>query len=183
MMTITRTLRLSIALFVFFLVSSAAQSLRAQTSKATSSASDAADKKDIQALEDRYNDGFNTRNVDEIMSCYAPGKALFVFDAVPPREYPSWDAYKRDWETLFSTYPGPVSTSIMNQSITVAGTVAYGHNIQSTTFTGKDGSKTHGVVRVTDVYRKMNGKWLIVLEHVSFPVDLATGKADLLSQP
>jgi ketosteroid isomerase-like protein len=182
-MMMTKPLSFALALFVFLFVSGAAHSLRAQTSKATPSASEAADKKDIQALEDRYSDGFNTRNVDEIMSCYAPGKALFVFDAVPPREYPSWDAYKRDWETLFSTYPGPVSTSIINQSITVVGTVAYGHNIQSTTFTGKDGSKTQGVVRVTDVYRKMNGKWLIVLEHVSFPVDLATGKADLLSQP
>jgi hypothetical protein len=36
---------------------------------------------------------------------------------------------------------------------------------------------------VTDVYRKIKGKWLIVQEHVSFPVDLATGKADLLSKP
>jgi ketosteroid isomerase-like protein len=182
-MMMTKPLSSVLALFIFLFVSGTGHSLRAQTSKAAPSASDATDKKDIQALEDRYNDGFNTRNVGEIMSCYAPGKALFVFDAVPPREYPSWDAYKRDWETLFSAYPGPVSTSIMNQSITVVGTVAYGHNIQSTTFTGKDGSKTQGVVRVTDVYRKMNGKWLIVLEHVSFPVDLATGKADLLSQP
>jgi ketosteroid isomerase-like protein len=182
-MMMTKPLSFALALFVFLFLSGAANSLCAQTSKATASASEASDKKDIQVLEDRYNDGFNTRNVDEIMSCYAPGKALFVFDAVPPREYPSWDAYKRDWETLFSTYPGPVSTSIMNQSITVVGTVGYGHNIQSTTFTGKDGSKTQGVVRVTDVYRKLNGKWLIVLEHVSFPVDLATGKADLLSQP
>lgn len=179
----TSALRFTKAAFVLLLVAGGSHSLRAQAMKAAAPASDAADRKDIQTLEDRYNDGFNTRNVNEIMSCYASGKALFVFDAVPPREYPSWDAYKRDWETLFSTYPGPVSNEMSNISITVVGPVGYGHNIQSTTLTAKDGTKLHAVVRVTDVYRKITGKWLIVLEHVSFPVDISTGKADLLSQP
>ena len=32
-------------------------------------------------------------------------------------------------------------------------------------------------VRVTDGYRKVGGKWLIALEHVSVPVDMASGKA------
>jgi len=37
--------------------------------------------------------------------------------------------------------------------------------------------------RVTDVYRKIKGNWLIVREHVSVPVDLNTGKPDLSSKP
>jgi hypothetical protein len=39
------------------------------------------------------------------------------------------------------------------------------------------------VVRVTDDYRKLAGKWKIVQEHVSVPVDLGTMKPDLLSKP
>lgn len=137
----------------------------------------------IEALEQRYSDAFNAKKVDAIMACYSPGKALFVFDAVPPREYPSWDAYKRDWEGLLSAYPGPLSVTVSEQSITVVGSVAYGHNIQSGYFTRKDGTRMNWVVRVSDVYRKTKGQWLIVQEHVSFPVDLETGKADLLSKP
>ncbi len=38
------------------------------------------------------------------------------------------------------------------------------------------------VARTTDVYRKMNGKWFIVEEHNSVPVDLETMKPDLLSK-
>jgi ketosteroid isomerase-like protein len=38
-------------------------------------------------------------------------------------------------------------------------------------------------VRVTDGYRKVAGEWLIVLEHISVPVNLATGKPDLASTP
>jgi hypothetical protein len=29
----------------------------------------------------------------------------------------------------------------------------------------------------------VNGQWLIALEHVSVPVDVVTGKADLTSKP
>ena len=33
------------------------------------------------------------------------------------------------------------------------------------------------------VYRKIGGKWFIVQEHVSVPVDLETMKPDLMSKP
>ncbi len=49
--------------------------------------------------------------------------------------------------------------------------------------TRKDGSKFSFTVRVTDGYRKVNGKWVITQEHVSVPVDLATSKPDLASKP
>jgi ketosteroid isomerase-like protein len=38
-------------------------------------------------------------------------------------------------------------------------------------------------VRVTDVYRRINGKWLVVHEHVSVPVDLNTMQPDVSSKP
>jgi ketosteroid isomerase-like protein len=38
-------------------------------------------------------------------------------------------------------------------------------------------------VRVTDGFKKINGKWLIAHTHVSFPVDMRTGKADMESNP
>ncbi len=141
------------------------------------------DKTEIEALEKRYTEAVIAKDVNAIMSCYAPGNQLFVFDAVPPREYASWDAYRKDWEQLLAAFPGPLSYSLSEQSITVVGQVGYGHNVQTGQFTRKDGSKLDAVVRVTDVYRKIGGKWLIVHEHVSFPVDLDTGKADLLSKP
>jgi uncharacterized protein (TIGR02246 family) len=142
-----------------------------------------ADKAAIQALEDTYNEGFTSKDVDKVMSVYAPGKQLFVFDVVPPREYTSWEAYKKDFEGLFSAFPGPVKNTISDQTIHVVGTVAYGHNIQTGEFTGKDGTKINIVARTTDIYRKMKGKWLIVEEHNSVPVDFDTMKPVLLSKP
>jgi ketosteroid isomerase-like protein len=141
------------------------------------------DKAAIQSLETTYNEGLNSKDVGKIMSVYAPGKQLFVFDVVPPREYTSWEAYKKDWEELFAAFPGPIKNTMSEQTIHVVGSLAYGHSIQTGEFTRKDGTKMLIAARTTDVYRKMNGKWLIVEEHNSVPVDLEAMKPDLLSKP
>ena len=140
------------------------------------------DRAQIEALEKGLNAGFNAKNVEKIMSYYAR-EGLFVFDVTPPREHVGWADYKKDWEDLFTAYPGSVTSKFSEQNITVVGSVAYGHNIQDAHFTTKDGAAIELVVRVTDVYRKLGGKWKIVQEHVSVPVDLATMKPDLLSKP
>jgi ketosteroid isomerase-like protein len=140
------------------------------------------DRAQIEALERGLNAGVNAKNVDKLMSYYTR-EGLFVFDVSPPREYVGWAAYKKDWEDLFAAFPGPLTNVISEQSITVVGSVAYGHNIEDGHFTAKDGSAVELVVRVSDVYRKLGGKWKIVQEHVSVPVDLATLKPDVLSKP
>ena len=141
------------------------------------------DKAALERLARTYNEGFNAKDVDKIMSCYAPGSRLFVFDVVPPREYASWDAYKKDWQELFAAFPGPLTNTLSEQTFTVVGTVAYGHSLQTTEFTRKDGTKLKVVARTTDIYRKTGGKWLIVEEHNSVPVDLESLKPDVLSEP
>jgi len=136
----------------------------------------------IEALERGFIAAFGAKNVDKIMSYYTHD-GLFVFDVTPPREYVGWAAYKKDWEDLFGVYAGPATVQLSELSITVVGSVAYGHSIQDGHFTLKDGTATELVVRVTDVYRKLGGKWKIVQEHVSVPVDLGTMKPDPLSKP
>lgn len=141
------------------------------------------DKAQIERLERRYVAAFNAKDVKAIMSVYAPGNGIFVFDLVPPRQYVGQDAYKKDYEGLFAAFPGPFTMKMSDLSVTVSGDVAYGHSIQATEGTKADGTKVPITIRVTDVYRKINGKWLIVQEHVSVPVDLATLKPDLSSAP
>jgi ketosteroid isomerase-like protein len=49
--------------------------------------------------------------------------------------------------------------------------------------TTKDGKKANFTVRVTDCLKKINGVWLIAHSHVSVPVDMRTGEADMQSKP
>jgi ketosteroid isomerase-like protein len=178
--TLTSAMALSMAM--------ASGAIAAETTAAPAPAAAAAapagpsDKALIQALEKGFTAAFNAKDSKKIMSYYAR-EGLFVFDVTPPRQYVGWAAYKKDWDDIFAMFPGPTTFKLSDLSITVAGDVAYGHSIQDSNFTAKDGSKTELVVRVTDVYRKIGGKWLIVQEHVSIPVDLNTMKPDPMSKP
>jgi uncharacterized protein (TIGR02246 family) len=139
------------------------------------------DEAQIQTLEKQFSAAVQAKDVAKIMAVYAPD--VFVYDLVPPRQYVGQAAYKKDWETVFAGTVGPVKFGVSDLSVTVVGPVAYGHSIQSISWTGKNGKATGAVVRVTDVYRKTGDKWLIVQEHVSVPVDLDTGKPDMMSKP
>ncbi len=62
-----------------------------------------ADKASIETLYKAFDKGFNDKDVGAIMACYAP--SVFVFDAIPPRQYPDRDAYKKDWEGCLRRFP------------------------------------------------------------------------------
>jgi uncharacterized protein (TIGR02246 family) len=141
------------------------------------------EKAQIEALEKRYVDAYNARNVDKMMECYSHDQNFFAFDFFPPRQIEGWEAYKKVFEEIFADYPGPVSLTMSEVHVTTDGRLAFGRNMQSGYLTTPDGKKFPFAIRVTDGYRKIDGKWYIVLEHVSVPVDLATGKADLMSKP
>lgn len=137
----------------------------------------------IKALEERFAKAVRAKDVDAIMKCYVPDESLFVFDLVPPRQYVGAKAYRKDWIDLLAAFPGPITFEVSDLSVTADGNLAYGHSIQRVAGTDKSGKMADMNVRVTDVYRKVEGKWLIVQEHVSVPVDLETGKPDLSSEP
>lgn len=117
------------------------------------------------------------------MSFYVPGSELFVFDVTPPRQHVGWADYKKDWEDLFAAFPGPLHQELSDLSLTTGDRLAVSHYVVGGYVTAADGARLTLAVRVTDALRKTAGKWLIFQEHVSVPVDLGTGKADLLSKP
>jgi uncharacterized protein (TIGR02246 family) len=137
----------------------------------------------IRTLEDRFAAAVRAKDVDAIMRVYSPADGLTVFDVVPPRQYAGMDAYRQDWRTVFSGTVGPVDFRVSGLAIEASGGMAYSHSIQTMTWKGDKGDAHSLVVRVTDVYRKLGGAWRIVHEHVSVPVDLATGQGDLASAP
>ncbi len=137
----------------------------------------------IRALEDRLAASAEARNLDAIMKCYVPDETLFVFDVIPPRQYVGARAFRKDWDDFLGSMKGPIKFTITDLAVTPVGTVAYGHSIQRIEGTGIKGDPIDLTTRVTDVYRKIKGNWVIVQEHISIPVDLDTGKPDFASKP
>jgi uncharacterized protein (TIGR02246 family) len=137
----------------------------------------------IRALEDKFAAAFNAGDIDAMMKNYIPDNSLVVFDVVPPRQHLGADAYRKAWEHFFTHFRGTPKIAITDLSITVDGNIGFSHSIQHVTGIDTQGHSIDRTVRVTDGYRKIGDNWLIVLEHVSVPVDLASGKVDMSSKP
>jgi ketosteroid isomerase-like protein len=138
---------------------------------------------EIKAVEDRFMAAFRAKDVNGIMELCVPDESLVVFDVTPPLQRTGAQAYRKDWDDAFNRFEGPLQAEISNEEVTAGGDVAYVLSIHHVSGTMKGGKKVDYTVRVTDGFKKINGKWLIAHTHVSFPVDLRTGKANTESNP
>lgn len=133
----------------------------------------------IKQMLSGFGEAVAAKDLDKIMSIYAP--EIVAYDAFPPREYDGIAAYRKDYEDFFKAFPGPVKAQIDGLKIHVSGSLAYMYGVDTWEITGNDGKPIEMVFRFSDVLEKRSGKWLIVFEHLSFPVDPVTGKADFKS--
>ena len=138
---------------------------------------------DIKEIEDRFITAFRAKDVNAIMELCVPDESLVIFDVTPPLQRTGAQAYRKDWEEAFSRFEGQLQAEISHEEVTAGGDVAYVIGIHHVIGTMKGGKKVDYSVRVTDGFKKINGKWLIAHTHVSFPVDMRTGKADIESKP
>jgi ketosteroid isomerase-like protein len=131
----------------------------------------------IRELEDRFVVAFNSGDIDAIMKNYVPDESFILLDVVPRKEYRGAHTYREAWVDMFSQFRGLPKIAIEELGITVDGSVGFGYSFQRVTGINKDGEAVNRLVRVTDGYRKIDGNWLIALEHISVPVDFRTGRA------
>jgi ketosteroid isomerase-like protein len=157
----------AIALFVFARQSSAKESNEAE----------------IRAMEAAMIEAYAAKDLDKGLAAYVQDETLFVFDAIPPRQYVGIKAWRADNEGFIALFQGPLKAEMSDLSVTANGKLGFGHNIQHFSGTDKNGKPIDMTFRVSDGYKKIDGKWMIAQEHISFPVDIATGKADLSSKP
>ena len=68
-------------------------------------------------------------------------------------------------------------------TVTVGDHVAFAHSLNRVTGTLKSGSSADYWVRWTACFRKIDGNWLIAHDHVSVPLDVASGRALLDLKP
>jgi ketosteroid isomerase-like protein len=87
----------------------------------------------------------------------------------PPLLFRGANAYRKNWEEWFATWEGPIGYEIRDLGITMGDDVAFSHSLNRIYGKRTNGEDTDVWVRVTDGFRKIDGKWLITHEHVSVP--------------
>jgi ketosteroid isomerase-like protein len=121
------------------------------------------------------------KEIDRVMSFYAPD--IVSFDINPPLRYTGADNKRGAWQDFFATYTGPVAYEVRDLNVTTAGELALVHSLNHLKGTLASGHVTDLWVRWTACFRRINGVWLVVHDHVSVPADLKHGQAVLNLTP
>ncbi|MBO9729386.1 MAG: nuclear transport factor 2 family protein [Chitinophaga sp.] len=141
----------------------------------------ASDEAQIRGQIDNFVKAFRTRDLNLMMSLYAP--EFVAFDIVPPLQQVGTDTYRNVWEQVFAFFQHPIDFETRDLSIVTGADVAFSHQLLRMQTTMPNGQKVDRWERLTFGFRKIDGVWLIAHEHVSVPADLFSGRAVLDLQP
>lgn len=135
----------------------------------------------IRELIDRFANAFRNKDVNGVMSAFA--KDIVSFDIIPPLQTVGAETFVTHWQEFFESHQGPIHVEFPDIRIITGGDVAFSYGVHRIKGTLKNGQPTDWWLRWTACYRKTNGKWLIVHEQVSVPIDLRSGKAMMDLKP
>jgi ketosteroid isomerase-like protein len=114
-------------------------------------------------------DGWSTLNPDNTAQFYAKGPHTF-FD-VAPLKYDNWDEYAAGVKKEFGGYKAAKFEVNDDARIYPSGEYVWGTATIKFDMTTGSGKRELGTFRWTVVWQKKEGKWLIVHEHVSAPME------------
>lgn len=116
----------------------------------------------------------HAKDLSGMMALYAP--ETIAFDLMPPSQVDAGH-YRTNFERWFGMMSSPIEYEVHDLHIAASGDVAFSHNLGHVKATRTNGEKADYWVRATVGFRKRNGQWLVVHDHVSMPLDMETGKA------
>jgi ketosteroid isomerase-like protein len=132
---------------------------------------------EIRTLLDCRSEATRMKDLDRLMSLYSSD--VVYFDVVPPLRYVGASALRGRFAEWFDRWKSAIGQEIRELIVQASGDVAAAHMLVLAGGTRKDGQEVRYWVRVSDCCRRDNHRWLITHEHVSVPVDLASGRAAL----
>jgi uncharacterized protein (TIGR02246 family) len=117
----------------------------------------------------------HAKDLDALLALYAPDTV--AFDLMPPQQVQGADAYRKNFQRWFAAMPGSIAYETRDVRITAGADVAFCHGLSHVTGTRANGERADYWVRVTIGFQKRNGQWLVIHDHVSMPIDMATQQA------
>ena len=124
---------------------------------------------------------FEAKDVNGVMAIYAPG--VTAFDIVPPLQFRGANAYRKDYSEFFGQFSGPLRVEVPDMQVEVNGNLAFAYGLERISGTTTNGQPVDMWLRYTEGLRNIEGKWRVIHEHISVPVDMASGKAVMDLKP
>jgi ketosteroid isomerase-like protein len=121
-----------------------------------------------KALMQKIWDGWSTLDPANVEKYYAKGPHTF-FD-IAPLKYGSWEEYEKTSKTVLAGYKSAKFTVNDDADVHPHGDLVWATATIKEQMTAKSGKVEMGNFRWTVIWENEDGKWLIVHEHVSAPL-------------
>ncbi|QLY28987.1 nuclear transport factor 2 family protein [Nocardia huaxiensis] len=121
-------------------------------------------------LEDRT-DAQRSKDIDRLMSCYAPD--IVYYDAVAPLRFTGYDEVRRNFIRWFDGYTGEISLETHDLTIVTTEDAAFANMLHLDSGKRRGGIDLPIWVRETVCLRRTDDTWSITHEHVSIPINPA----------
>ena len=123
------------------------------------------DEAEIRRILDDWKRALHAKDAEKLAAHHAPG--VLSFDLAPPlmtrgADVPGTKAWLATWQ-------GPIHHEIHDLSVEMGDCAAFSTSLNRMRGTKVDGERVDLWVRATVGYRKIDGRWLVVHEHVSVP--------------
>lgn len=138
-------------------------------------ASSSEDEAEIRALVGAWSKALEAKDLDGLTAGYASD--VLVFAVQPPYQASGVEAYRAVWKACLPFFPAEFKSEHRDLKITVSGDLAFAHCLHHIEPVGEGHPAGQTWVRVTVCYRRIDGRWRVVHEHVSIPFDPVSGRS------
>ena len=143
----------------------------------TNSAEEAA----IRAEMESIIEAVRAKDVNAFLAHCSP--EIVVYDLLPPLQHEGVEAVRKSWKSAFHDFVGRADYEVRDLDITVNDDVAFCHSLNRFGGATRDGKLVNNWLRTTIGFRKIDGLWKILHQHVSVPIDMQTGMAATGPEP
>jgi uncharacterized protein (TIGR02246 family) len=156
--------------------------MTATATETTTSNRTTQDEAEIRNLISAWSRALEAKDIDGLVANYAPD--VLMFDVKPPSTVKGPAAIRTLWEACLPYFPESFESEHYDLKIEVSGGLAFCHGLHHIKPIGEPHHPAgQSWMRVTACYRKVEGRWLTVHEHVSMPFDCATGQIAPITDP
>lgn len=131
---------------------------------------------DVRQRMQDWKAAFEAKDVDAMMAFYADGDAFSAFDLMPPIEFRGGPMWRDGWVAFFTAFEGPLTLEFSGLEVYGSDDLAFARLFIRLVGV-MNGHDTDMWVRTTNCFRLLDGRWLMIHDHVSVPLDFATGRA------
>lgn len=141
----------------------------------TAAAKRATGKSEVKKVIEDFMAALCKKDIKKMMVHYAA--EVVMFDVKPPFQQKGAVTWRHVWEACIDYFPTSFKVKIRDLVIHVSDDLAVSHYLFRLTGADKDHPAMQTWIRTTTAFKKIQGKWKIIHEHGSLPINPHTAMA------